>query len=147
MNTLIAETAADWRDWLDRHGESETEVWLVLPHRNSGLPGPRYAEAVEHALCYGWIDGLHRKRDEHSSQLRFSPRTARSNWSRLNRERAEAMIERGLMTPRGQERIDAAHAAGTWDRATPAPRPRGAGSNRRSPATRPEARPAARPAR
>ncbi|GAA3382687.1 YdeI/OmpD-associated family protein [Cryptosporangium minutisporangium] len=112
--TLTVHTAAEWRAWLDHHGRSASEIWLVLPHRNSGAPGLGYAEAVEHALCFGWIDGLHRKHDATSSRLRFSPRNPRSTWSRLNRRRAEAMIARGLMTERGQVLIDHARRTGTW---------------------------------
>ncbi|NUT91745.1 MAG: hypothetical protein HOY78_06910, partial [Saccharothrix sp.] len=75
----------------------------------------RYAEAVEQALCFGWIDGHHQSNDERSSRLRFTPRTPRSTWSRVNRERAERMVAAGLMTPAGQAVIDLAKASGTWD--------------------------------
>lgn len=114
MSTLIASTAAEWRAWLARHGRTEKEVWLVIYHKDSGTPSLRIPEAVEHALCYGWIDGLHRKRDADSSQLRFTPRTARSRWSAVNRRRAAKMIELGLMTEPGKAMIDQAKAAGTW---------------------------------
>ena len=113
-NPLDASTADDWRAWLTGHCRSAQEVWLVLYHQDSGTPGLRYHEAVEQALCFGWIDGLHRKRDADSSQLRFTPRTARSKWSRVNRQRAAKMIELGLMTEHGQAAIDQAKAAGTW---------------------------------
>jgi uncharacterized protein YdeI (YjbR/CyaY-like superfamily) len=89
-------------------------VWLVIHHKDSGRPSLRYHEAIEHALCYGWIDGLHRKRDADSSQLRFTPRAARSTWSRINRERAAKMIELGLMTESGQALVDLAKSTGTW---------------------------------
>lgn len=114
MSTVTASTAAEWRAWLERNRESAREVWLVLYHKDSGVPSLRYHEAIEHALCYGWIDGLHRRRDAHSSQLRFSPRTPRSTWSRVNRERAVRMTELGLMTEHGQAAIDLAKARGTW---------------------------------
>ncbi len=114
MDTVVARTAAEWRAWLSSHGRSEQEVWLVLFHEDSGTPGVRYGEAVEHALCYGWIDGLHRRRDAHSSRLRFTPRGPRSRWSRLNRQRAAKMIELGLMTEHGRAAIERARAAGTW---------------------------------
>ena len=114
MNTVVASTTAEWRAWLERNGRSEKEVWLVIHHRDSGTPSVRYHEAIEHALCYGWIDGLHRTRDADSSQLRFTPRRPRSTWSRVNRLRAATMIERGLMTEHGQAMIDLARAGGTW---------------------------------
>jgi len=112
--TVVASTAGAWRAWLARNGRSAQEVWLVLYHQDSGTPGLRYHEAVEQALCFGWIDGLRRARDADSSQLRFTPRTARSTWSRVNRQRAATMIELGLMTEPGQSAIDRAKAAGTW---------------------------------
>jgi uncharacterized protein YdeI (YjbR/CyaY-like superfamily) len=114
VNVFHAHTIDEWRSWLIENSRSATEIWLVIGHKNSDIRSPRYAEAVEQALCFGWIDGLHRKRDAHSSQLRFSPRRTRSNWSALNRERAERMIECGLMTDQGQAAIDAAKARGTW---------------------------------
>jgi len=112
--TVVASTVSDWRAWLAANCRTAKEVWLVLPHRDSGAPGLRYHEAVEQALCFGWIDGLHRRHDGDSSQLRFTPRTARSRWSRLNRQRATRMIELGQMTEHGQAAIDWAKAAGTW---------------------------------
>ena len=113
-STVVASTAAEWRAWLERNGRSEKEVWLVVHHKDSGTPSVRYHEAIEHALCYGWIDGLHRTRDADSSQLRFTPRRPRSTWSRVNRLRAATMIERGLMTEHGQAMIDLARVGGTW---------------------------------
>lgn len=128
---VVASSAEVWRDWLETHGRSETEVWLIIAHKDSGRPSLRYHEAVEHALCYGWIDGLHRKHDAHSSRLRFSPRRPRSTWSALNRERAERMVAQGLMTEAGQAAIDLAKLRGTWQ-ATPAdPRERGQVRGRR----------------
>jgi uncharacterized protein YdeI (YjbR/CyaY-like superfamily) len=111
---LVAGSADDWRAWLARNCRSAGEVWLVLRRDDSGTPRLRYHEAVEQALCFGWIDGLHRRRDADSSQLRFTPRTARSRWSQPNRQRAAKLIELGLMTEYGQAAIDQAKAAGTW---------------------------------
>lgn len=85
MNIFFASTIDDWRTWLAQNSQSEKEIWLVIHHKDSGVPSLRYHEAIEHALCYGWIDGLHRKRDANSSQLRFSLRAPRSTWSRVNR--------------------------------------------------------------
>ena len=73
-----------------------------------------YDEAVEQALCFGWIDGLQRRHDEHSARLRFSPRRQKSKWSAPNRERVERMTREGLMTEAGQAAIDRAKADGTW---------------------------------
>ncbi|HEY0636242.1 MAG TPA: YdeI/OmpD-associated family protein [Pseudonocardiaceae bacterium] len=128
-------TARQWRAWLERHHDTATEQWVVIrrtgtspaaggtadgtadagPDGTADGGGVTYEEAVEQALCFGWIDGLHRRRDETSTVLRFTPRAARSTWSALNRERAARMIARGLMTPAGQAAIDAAHATGRWE--------------------------------
>jgi uncharacterized protein YdeI (YjbR/CyaY-like superfamily) len=111
---VVASSAEVWREWLETHGRSETEVWLVIHHKDSPTPSLRYHEAIEHALCYGWIDGLHRKHDADSSRLRFTPRRPKSQWSAPNRERAARMIAAGLMTEQGQAAIDRAKEQGTW---------------------------------
>src|SRR5689334_8887316 len=112
MDIIEMRDADEWRSWLAANCGSAAEVWLVLPHK--GLPGVRYQEAVEQALCFGWIDGLHRKHDEGHSRLRFTPRRARSSWSASNRDRVARLIEQGLMTPHGQAAVDAAKANGRW---------------------------------
>ncbi|MFC9763058.1 YdeI family protein [Rhodococcus jostii] len=115
VNTVVARTPAQWRAWLSENCGSENEVWLIIHHKDSGTPSVRYHEAIEQALCFGWIDGLHRRRDADSSRLRFTPRTPRSTWSRVNRQRAAEMIEQGLMTEHGYAAIDLAKAKGTWE--------------------------------
>ncbi|MCF2525844.1 YdeI/OmpD-associated family protein [Yinghuangia soli] len=105
----------EWRAWLAANSRTEKEVWLRIPHKDSGVPGLTYGIAIEHALCYGWIDSLARKHDAHSSRLRFSPRNPRSTWSSVNRERVARMTAAGLMTPAGQDLIDLAKAKGTWE--------------------------------
>lgn len=114
MKTFYARTTSDWRAWLAQNCASEKEIWLVIYHARSGKPGPRYHEAIEHALCYGWIDSHARRHDADSSVLRFTPRSRRSTWSRVNRERAARMTAGGLMTPAGQDMIDVARATGRW---------------------------------
>jgi uncharacterized protein YdeI (YjbR/CyaY-like superfamily) len=101
VNALVA-TTAEWRAWLADHCESDAEVWLVIAHKNSPRPGVQYGEAIEQALCFGWIDSHARKRDADSFVLRFTPRRPRSDWSQVNMRRAGRMIELGLMTERGQ---------------------------------------------
>ncbi|WP_037307866.1 YdeI/OmpD-associated family protein [Amycolatopsis orientalis] len=112
--TFTATTPAEWRAWLAENADSEKEVWLVIPHKDSGIPGIRIHEAMEQALCFGWIDGLHRKNDATSSRLRFTPRDPRSSWSRVNRERAARLIAEGQMTARGQAMIELAKEKGRW---------------------------------
>ena len=114
VNTFSAGTAVGWRAWLAQNCRSQKEVWLVIYHTGSGTPSMRYHEAIEHALCYGWIDSQARKRDADSSCLRFTPRNPRSTWSRVNRQRARKMIDLGLMTEHGQALIELARANGTW---------------------------------
>ncbi len=115
VDAVRAASVAEWRAWLAEHGGTASEGWLVIPHKNSGIPGVTYVEAVEQALCFGWIDGLQRKHDEHSARLRFSPRRPKSKWSAPNRERVARRIAEGQMTEPGQAAIDRAHADGTWD--------------------------------
>jgi uncharacterized protein YdeI (YjbR/CyaY-like superfamily) len=114
VSTFLATTTDDWRAWLAQHGHAEREVWLIIHHAASATPSVRYHEAIEHALCFGWIDSHARKHDVDSSLLRFTPRSPRSTWSRVNRERAARMIEQGLMTERGQALVDLAQARGRW---------------------------------
>lgn len=118
MSTFYASTTGEWRAWLAENSDSAKEVWLILHHKDSAVPSPRYHEAIEQALCFGWIDSHHRKHDATSSRLRFSPRAARSSWSQLNRDRVARMIEQGQMTERGQALIDLAKANGTWEAPT-----------------------------
>lgn len=115
MNILDALDAQQWRAWLTAHADDQPEIWLVLPHKASPLPGPTYEEAVRQALCFGWIDSHHRKHTEHSSKLRFSPRRPLSPWSASNRVRVADLIANGSMTARGQAMIERAHAQETWN--------------------------------
>lgn len=115
MDVVDLPTTDEWRAWFIDNGASATEVWLVVHHKGSSAGSMRYHEAIEQALCFGWIDGLHHKHDATSSRLRFTPRGARSSWSALNRERAQRMISAGLMTERGQAMIDLAKSTGTWE--------------------------------
>lgn len=112
------EDRAAWAAWLERHGSEAQEVWVKLAKKASGIPSVTYAEAVEVALCHGWIDGLARGLDEDWSLQRFTPRRARSNWSKRNRARAEELIERGEMRPAGLREVERAKADGRWDAAS-----------------------------
>lgn len=118
---LPFEDRAAWHAWLAEHGAEAREVWLKLAKKSSGLPSVTYAEAVEVALCHGWIDGLAKGLDEDWHLQRFTPRRARSNWSKLNRARAEALIERGEMRPAGLREVERAQADGRWDAAAERP--------------------------
>lgn len=99
--TLRARTRGEWRRWLQKNHASASEVWLVYHRKASGKPFVAYADAVEEALCFGWIDSIAKPLAEGARAQRFSPRRAGSKLSELNKERARRMVERGLMTPAG----------------------------------------------
>lgn len=101
--------------WLARHHASSDGAWLQLA--KAGTPGLRYAQALEVALCHGWIDGQIDKYDEAWFLTRFTPRKRTSKWSENNRKRAEALIAEGRVTPAGLAEIEAAMADGRWDAA------------------------------
>ena len=99
--TVHAKTRAQWRAWLRKHHASKTDVWLLFFTKASGVPHLAYAEAVEEALCFGWIDSVVKKHGPDARAQRFSPRRPGSKLSELNRERARRMLDAGLMTPAG----------------------------------------------
>jgi len=98
---LFFPSPGDWRAWLAEHHERETEVLLGLYKKASGRGGMSWSEAVDEAVCFGWIDGVRRRVDELSHSIRFTPRKARSTWSAVNIEKAERLIAAGLMQPAG----------------------------------------------
>jgi uncharacterized protein YdeI (YjbR/CyaY-like superfamily) len=107
-------TAAAFETWLAAHHARETELWLKIHKKASGLPTVTYAQALDVALCWGWIDGLKKSFDERSFLQRFTPRTARSVWSQINRDHVARLTADGRMTPHGQRQVDAAKADGRW---------------------------------
>jgi uncharacterized protein YdeI (YjbR/CyaY-like superfamily) len=121
LEELLVADAAAWRDWLVEHHDSSAGVWLVLTKKGGSTTTLRYAEAVEEALCVGWIDGQARRRDQESSYQRMTPRTSRSAWSARNVERVERLESEGRMLPAGRAAVDAAKADGRWDRAYAGP--------------------------
>jgi uncharacterized protein YdeI (YjbR/CyaY-like superfamily) len=110
-------TPEDLESWLEKHHSSSDGVWLKFAKKGSGIRSVVYAEALEAALCFGWIDGQARRLDELHYLQRFTPRRARSKWSKINREKAERLIEQGRMRPAGLEEIERARADGRWDEA------------------------------
>lgn len=99
--TLRASCRADWRAWLESHHTSTTEIWLVL-ERSPHPVGLSYLDAVEEAICLGWIDGISKPFGDHERAQRFTPRRAHSNWTELNKERARRLEALGLMTEAGR---------------------------------------------
>lgn len=103
--------------WLATHHASERELWLKIHKKGSGLPTVTYAEALDVALCWGWIDGLKKSFDEASFLQRFTPRKPRSVWSQINRAHVARLITAGRMTEHGQRHVEAAKSDGRWDSA------------------------------
>lgn len=106
-----------WREWLGKNHDTAQEIWLFHYKKNSGKAGITYDEAVEEAICFGWIDGKLKSIDNEKFILRYSPRKSRSVWSKLNKERAEKLIKTGRMTDTGLAKIEEAKKNGYWDKA------------------------------
>jgi len=107
----------EWRTWLKRNHSSENEVWVIIQKKKSERNGLKYQEAVEEAICFGWIDSKMQSIDNNSFRQRFSPRKKNSIWSKKNKETAEKMIQEGKMKKSGFETINIAKQNGNWDAA------------------------------
>lgn len=111
------EDAAAFEAWIARNHARESELWLKIHKKGSGLATVTYAEALDVALCWGWIDGLKKTFDERSFLQRFTLRKAKSVWSEINRKHILRLTKAGRMTEHGQRHVDAARADGRWDAA------------------------------
>jgi uncharacterized protein YdeI (YjbR/CyaY-like superfamily) len=112
---LAPASRAEWRSWLAAHHGGSSGAWVVVAKKRSGAAGPTYEEAVEEALCFGWIDSRMHRLDEGRFEQRFSPRRAGSIWSGSNKERVQRLRRAGLMAPAGLACVEAAVADGSWD--------------------------------
>jgi uncharacterized protein YdeI (YjbR/CyaY-like superfamily) len=110
-----------WAIWLEKHHPSSPGLWLRLAKKGSDTQSVSYAEALEVALCYGWIDGQKKSYDEASWLQKFTPRGDRSLWSKVNREKAEELIRTGRMKPAGLAAIERARENGRWEAAYDSP--------------------------
>jgi len=110
-------SAAAWRSWLATHHDKSPGVWLLIGKKGSGIASVTYEEALDEALCFGWIDGQRTKKDDKRFRQRFTPRTPRSPWSRINTERATRLIRARKMRAPGRRAVEAAKADGRWDAA------------------------------
>ena len=108
---------ADWERWLEEHHATIDGIEVKIAKKGSGIPSVVYPEVLEIALCFGWIDGRRNALDEQYFIQRFGPRRARSRWSKINREKAEALIAQGRMRPAGLAEVERARADGRWDAA------------------------------
>jgi uncharacterized protein YdeI (YjbR/CyaY-like superfamily) len=111
----------DWAAWLEKNHLKSADLWLRLAKKDSGLQSVSYKEALEVALCYGWIDGQKKPENEQTWLQRFVPRSSRSVWSKINREKALILIASGEMKAAGLAAIENAKASGRWDSAYDSP--------------------------
>jgi len=114
-------TPGDFEAWLERNHASSDGVWIKFAKKASGIQSVVYADALEVALCFGWIDGQVRRLDERHYLQRFTPRRPRSTWSKINRGKAERLIAEGRMRPAGRREVERARADGRWDEAYDSP--------------------------
>ncbi len=121
LDELLLADVAEWRDWLETHQASSPGVRLVLSKVGGTLTSLTYAQALDEALCVGWIDGQRNRRDEASFSQRFTPRTARSAWSARNVEHIARLQEQGRLRPAGLAAVAAAQADGRWAEAYAGP--------------------------
>jgi uncharacterized protein YdeI (YjbR/CyaY-like superfamily) len=110
-----------WEEWLEENHRTSSGIWMRLAKKTSGIQSVSYAEAVESALCYGWIDGHKRPHSETAWLQRFTPRRSRSMWSQINRDKALALIESRRMKAAGHEEIERARQDGRWEAAYGSP--------------------------
>lgn len=114
IQTFHARTRKEWRKWLEKNHQSAKSVWLIIYKKGSNTPSVYYPEAVDEALCFGWIDSTPNKRDDGSYYQFFAKRNPKSNWSKVNKQKVAVLIEEGLMQPAGYQMIEIAKENGTW---------------------------------
>jgi uncharacterized protein YdeI (YjbR/CyaY-like superfamily) len=110
-----------WWTWLQKHHAASQGVWMKIAKKGAPESSVQYPEALDAALCFGWIDGQKKSIDEHYWQQKFTPRAKRSIWSKVNRDKAAALVEKGLMQPAGLAEIERAKADGRWEAAYDSP--------------------------
>jgi uncharacterized protein YdeI (YjbR/CyaY-like superfamily) len=115
--TLTFEDQAAWEAWLAEQGASAKGIWLKIAKKESGIPSVDYPAALEGALCYGWIDGQKAALDERFWLQKFTPRGPKSGWSKINCDKAEALIAAGRMQPAGLRQVELAKSDGRWESA------------------------------
>jgi uncharacterized protein YdeI (YjbR/CyaY-like superfamily) len=121
LQIIFFETGDEWRQWLEKNHHSKNGVWLRFYKKDSGIASINHHIALEEALCYGWIDGQAKKYDAESHLQKFTPRRARSIWSKRNIEHITRLQQAGKMAPSGLKEVEAAKADGRWSRAYDSP--------------------------
>ncbi len=117
MTPTFFDTPQEFRKWLEKNHKTETEIWVGFYKKASEKTGMNYDQALDEALCFGWIDGLVNKYNEESYAQRFSPRRSKSVWSQINTQHIKRLIKEGKMTPAGMAVVSAAKKDGRWDSA------------------------------
>ena len=118
---LPFDSASDWRGWLDTHHAQAAGLWLKIAKKSTSIPTVSYAEALDEALCYGWIDGQKRSYDEQYFLQKFTPRRPKSIWSKVNIEKIAALTAAGRLMPAGLAAVEAAQGDGRWAAAYDSP--------------------------
>lgn len=114
IDTFYPKSRQEWREWLQENHDKKQSIWLIYYKKKSNVPTVIYSEAVDEALCFGWIDSKAKPIDEHSFMQFFSKRKEKSVWSKINKEKIERLTEEGLMTKAGFEIIEIAKLNGSW---------------------------------
>jgi len=109
----------DWRAWLRKNHDTKKEVWLIYYKKHTGKPRIPYDDAVEEAICFGWIDSIVKRIDDEKFTQKFTPRKGKSRWSETNKKRARKMIKEGKMTKAGLAKIEEARKSGEWFKTAP----------------------------
>ena len=115
MKPKFFKTPSEFREWLKKNHGKETEVWVGMFKKASGRVGINYDQALDEALCFGWIDGISKSLNEESYMQRFTPRRPKSNWSKINKGHVKRLTREGRMMPAGLKAIEEAKKNGRWD--------------------------------
>ncbi|MDR6525319.1 uncharacterized protein YdeI (YjbR/CyaY-like superfamily) [Chryseobacterium rhizosphaerae] len=114
IDTYCPQSQADWRQWLEKNHQSSQSVWLVCYTKKSNVPSLSWSEAVDEALCFGWIDSTRKKINDISFMQFFAKRKPKSNWSKINKEKIQQLIDSKRMTKQGYESVEIAKQNGYW---------------------------------
>lgn len=114
IKTFYAKTQKEWRKWLEKNHQSEKSIWLIIYKKESATPSVYYTDAVDEAICFGWIDSKPNKRDDESYYQFFAKRNPKSNWSKVNKGKVARLLKEGKIAPSGLEAIELAKQNGTW---------------------------------
>jgi uncharacterized protein YdeI (YjbR/CyaY-like superfamily) len=114
IETFYPKSRQEWREWLQNNYDKKTSVWLIYNKKKSNIPTISYGEAVDEALCFGWIDSTAKPLDDEKYMQFFSKRKAKSVWSKINKEKIDRLTKEGLMTKAGFESVETAKQNGSW---------------------------------